>query len=412
MKQIISVLMTVMLILSLSACSSSILPIKKSESEASTESKKSESRVKNIFKDINEESGIHMKYSVETNGVNIEQDIYKKGDQLYEDTLAGDTRVVMIVNASTVYMLDDSSKTAIKADLTEEQKTQIESAMSSVDGIFEAGTSNEEFTEGTVKIDGMIYDTEEYSSDEASGKFVFNDDGDLVYVMASAGGQEVKIKIDVLEGNVPDKQFEIPEGYQVVDINGKPVTDNPADKSGTDETKSEASTANSSGTDTTGGSASDSNSTPTAQNLQTVTSEAGGFSFRTGSNYIINISGQYVDVYLKTQSTAPAFHVYPMIQVNDQTVDDFNDATIEQVKKNQQNKLTGEPEKITITVNDKEIKGFRYSYSTDDGKDIVMAENYLDLIDGTFYSWGCSYMKGDSVTPVELRSAMQSFQLK
>jgi hypothetical protein len=101
-----------------------------------------------------------------------------------------------------------------------------------------------------------------------------------------------------------------------------------------------------------------------------------------------------------------------MMQVSGQTVDQFHDGTIQKVKENQQNKLIGEPQKVTITVGDKEIKGFTYSYSTDDGKDVVMAENYTDLIDGTFYSWGCTYMKGDNVTPAECRLAMESFKLK
>lgn len=414
MKKLVTLILALLLTATLVACGSSA-PGKKDKDK-----KEETSRVRDIFKGITEETGIHMKYSMEAQGITIEEEMYKKGDNFYSDTLAQGNRVVMIVKGDVMYMLNDSSKTAIMAELTDDQKAQIKNAMAQIDTVFETGTSSGEFTKGTVNISGKEYDTEETTSDGATSKFVFNDDGDLIYVIASAEGQEVRLKIDALDGEVKDEIFEVPAEYQLVDINGKPVSGQPAYGNDTTESpKAETSTTENT-TSQSGSTQAVTESTENtradsplpAQGTQTVTSEAGGFTFTTGSNYIININGQYVDVYLKTQSTLPSFRLYPMMQVSGQTVDQFHDGTIQKVKENQQNKLIGEPQKVTITVGDKEIKGFTYSYSTDDGKDVVMAENYTDLIDGTFYSWGCTYMKGDNVTPAECRLAMESFKLK
>ena len=383
MKKTASVLMVILLTLTLASCGIGKTLKEKIESqEEKTESQEEKgtavSKTEKIFENITKETGMHMKCSLETGGIAIEEDMYKKDDSLYADILVQGQHVIMIVKGDSMYILDDASKTAVKADLEGEQKTQIDEALSSMDSVFEAGTDYDDFKSGTVKIDGMNYDTEEYSSDGKVAKFVYNDDGDLVYVIVPASdSQELRIKIDALDGEVKDEQFDIPADYNIVDTNGNPV---------------------SGGAD--------------AGSLQTVTSEVGGFSFKTGKDYIINISGSYVDVYLQTQSSVPSFRLYPFVQVSGQTPGGFIDQTIEQVKKNQQNKLAGEPEKTTITVNGREIEGFRYAYSTDDGKGLVISENYVDLIHGTLYSWGSFYMEDDKETPAALRTAMESFELK
>lgn len=353
-KRTLPAALAVLTVLSLTACS--LLPEKTSKTKA-------------LFEGITKDTGIHMKYTLESDGTTVTQDMYKKGSNFYADTSTGDVSAIVIVKDDTMYALDPSSKKAVKAELTGENKEKIAQSMASIDGIYEMGTSDEKCTRGTVKIDGMEYDSEEFSSEGGTSKFVFNDDGELVYILTTSGDTELKMKIDALSGDVPEGQFEVPDGYQVSDP-----------KAVSEETR-------------------------------TVTSYKGGFSFQTKKSFITEINGEYVDVYLENQSSVPCFNVYPMMQLNNETVERFNDRNMAALKKSYGDTLIEGPEKITIDVNGREVKGYECTYSSDGGKTVVHRENFAELYNGTFYSWSASYLKGDEVTPAEIRAAMASFKL-
>ena len=382
MKKALSVILILILSIALLSCGMK----KEKPAESTTEEQKQDSKLKNVFKDITSDTGMHMKSTTETNGITIEMDLYKKGDKMYADTRANGSQFIMIVSGNFIYMLDQASKTAVRAEMTPEQKAQVDNSMSGMDTVYDTAESDEEFTRSTCKIDGMNYDSEVYDSKDGKATFVFNDDGDLVYLITEAGGQEVRMKIDALDGDVTDGIFEVPDGYTVVDQKSQPAdsTESTGDKSG-----------------------------QTSQDLQTVISGDGSFRFQTGKDYIINTNGGFVDVYLETRNTIPFFNCYPMMRLNRESTRTFLEGVKEQVKKNHDGRLTGEPEDVTLEINGQKIAGFTYAYTTDNGKDTVHAANYANLIGGTFYSWSCGYMEGEINTDTEaaLKTAMETFEV-
>ena len=354
------------------------------------------SKTQALFESITEETGIHMEYTLDAEGVTVDQDVYKKGDNFYAETTSNGQKVTVIITGETMYALDDNSKTAVKLKLEGEQKEQIAQSMDMIDNIYSTGTSDANCQKGSVKIDGVEYETEEYSSEDGTAQFVYNDDGKLTYLITDAGDEKLQMKISAMDGEVPDSRFELPEGYTVNDMSDtteKPEKNEKPEQ--TEKTEKQNDTEKKQTEDT-----------------RTVTSYEGGYSFQARKSAIVEINGQFVDVYLEEQSTVPYYRIYPMMQVNNQTVDSFLNGTIQTIKKNQKDQLLGEPEKVTITVNDRELKGFTYSYTSDDGKRVVVSENFAELHEGTIYSWGSAYMEGDSETPAEFRAAIESFQLK
>jgi hypothetical protein len=94
----------------------------------------------------------------------------------------------------------------------------------------------------------------------------------------------------------------------------------------------------------------------------------------------------------------------------DQTADTFLDQSVETIKKNQGNKLAGEPERRTIKLHGKDVKSIRYDFSSDDGKMTFTGENFALIIGDNIYSWSSVYHKGDNVTPAQVYAAMKSFE--
>ena len=82
-----------------------------------------------------------------------------------------------------------------------------------MDNILEIGQMDIKYEKGTVKLDGMEYDTEEVVNGDSTIKFVYNDDGKLVYIIRMDGTTETDIKITAFDEDVKESQFDIPDGY-------------------------------------------------------------------------------------------------------------------------------------------------------------------------------------------------------
>ena len=348
-----------------------------------------ESKTKALFEGIDKDSGIHMKFSMDYQDVTVPADVYVKGENAKVSTAVQNQAVTMILRDGKVSILDDTKKTYVTVSLTEDIKEQMKSLQDTPTKMRDF-SEGDDFETGTRKIDGMEYYTEIFKNGDDEAEFAFNDDDELAYIFAKQDGTETQLKVEVLEGDVQKSDFDIPNDYTQ-------SQENTADTSGNGNDTSGSGVA--SGVQKTGG------------GNQIITSNEGKFTFSTDEDYIVELNGEYCDVYLEKKSTIPSFNLYAMVQVNNQTVDDFLNGVIESVKKQQKNKLTQQPQKQTINVNGRKVQGIKYSYSTDDGKSTVVAENFAEIYNGTIYSWGSAYMKGDNVTPGVVQGAMQNFRV-
>lgn len=110
-------------------------------------------------------------------------------------------------------VLDPVNKIYEQREITDDVEKQLKTVTSGMDNILEIGQMDIKYEKGTVKLDGMEYDTEEVVNGDSTIKFVYNDEGKLVYVIRMDGTTETDIKITAFDGDVKESQFDIPDGY-------------------------------------------------------------------------------------------------------------------------------------------------------------------------------------------------------
>ena len=100
-----------------------------------------ESKTKALFKDINKDTGIHMKYSMDLSkmmagqatsgqdqngqslsGQKMEMEIFIKGENAYVDTTAAGTHSITILKDGVISVLNPQAKTATQMKLSDQQK--------------------------------------------------------------------------------------------------------------------------------------------------------------------------------------------------------------------------------------------------------------------------------------------------
>ena len=347
-----------------------------------------ESKTKALFEKLDKDSGIHMKYTLET-GDKTTTNVYIKGENAYVDVEMNGAHSINILKDGVLTVLDPQTKTGKQAKLTDEQKKSFEQLTKTPKSMKDTA-DQEDFKTDTQKIDGMEYDVEIFEKDGQKATFVYNDDGDLVFIISDDGTNEVSLEVEALDGNVKDRQFDIPSDYTVTQAGQNSSSSGPA---GTDKSTSQGS---SSGTPIGGDG--------------TVVCKDGAYKFKTEPNYIAHVSGDNVDVYLEKENSVPVFRCYKMPRVNKQSADDFLDGTAENLKKTYKNRMAGEPQKVDIKVNGEKVRGIKYDYSSEDGTMTFTGENYAVIIGDNIYSWSSLYNKGDNVTPSEVQGAMMSFE--
>lgn len=253
----------------------------------------STSRTQELFSKYTKETGVHMGLSMENDGKNVSVDLYQLGDNMYIDTISGEDHIIFLVKDDILTVLDPVNMVYEQMEITDEVEMQLETITSGVENILSLGQTDTAYEKGTVKIDGMNYETEEAGNDEATAKFVYNDDGDLVYMIKAEGDTETRMKITAFDGNVEESRFDIPEGYAAA-----------SEGSSTDsDTTTEATTDRS----TTEGSSDSSNTLGSSE--QEVINEEGGYSFQTADYNTVSKSGNITMVYTNSQEAIPYFSV-------------------------------------------------------------------------------------------------------
>lgn len=303
---------------------------------------------------------------------------------MYLDATSDEDRFLYIVKDDILTVLDPVNKVYEQREITDDVEKQLKTVTSGIDNILEIGQMDIKYEKRTVKLDGMEYDTEEVVNGDSTIKFVYNDEGKLVYVIRMDGTTETDIKITAFDGDVKESQFDIPDGYT---------------------STSEADTSISS-TSTEKNNSISGNSTGITD--KEIINEEGGYSFKTADYNIISKNGEVTTVYTNSKEQVPYFNVVTLKKGSGDTIDEHLDRLSEAVMDKYKNRIASPPVKVSAQLTGRTAYGIEYSYSTEDGKNTIKVSNYVDDLGDAWASWAAVYYPGDAVTLSELQEAMDS----
>lgn len=155
---------------------------------------------------------MYMEYEMEMEGQKLTMITATSGDKSYSETVIGGVSTgVSIMDGETMYVIDHASKMVIKMGLQADAQTIAGTIVE------ESDVDMGELKEGTRKIDGKTYETEEWIIDGGASIMCFDGD-DLVYMIGAFEGEEAVMKIIEASDKVDEKLFEIPDNYQMMEM--------------------------------------------------------------------------------------------------------------------------------------------------------------------------------------------------
>ena len=155
---------------------------------------------------------MYMEYEMEMEGQKLTMITATSGDKSYSETIIGGVSTgVSIIDGETMYVIDHASKMVIKMGLQADAQTIAGTIVE------ESDVDMGELKEGTRKIDGKTYETEEWIIDGGASIMCFDGD-DLVYMIGAVEGEEAVMKIIEASDKVDEKLFEIPDNYQMMEM--------------------------------------------------------------------------------------------------------------------------------------------------------------------------------------------------
>lgn len=126
------------------------------------------------------------------------------------------TNMTIILNGGKMYMLDDASKTgySMTADESIMEEYDVEELLGDID--FDAETENAD----DVKVAKLDIDGKEYTLEiaDTGGAFLFDNNDKIKAIIVEENGSPMALKINDFSGDTPDELFEVPSGYQIIDI--------------------------------------------------------------------------------------------------------------------------------------------------------------------------------------------------
>lgn len=133
---------------------------------------------------------------------------------MYEPS--SETNMTIILNGGKMYMLDDASKTgySMTADESIMEEYDVEELLGDID--FDAETENAD----DVKVAKLDIDGKEYTLEiaDTGGAFLFDNNDKIKAIIVEENGSPMALKINDFSGDTPDELFEVPSGYQIIDI--------------------------------------------------------------------------------------------------------------------------------------------------------------------------------------------------
>ena len=359
-----------------------------------TSSDKKESgqfRTPEIFKDITEKSGIHMEVVMEDDDTELE--FYRKKDNIYVDYKDDETDVIVITDGETVTVLDPATMTGVQAEADKDTKKDIDSMAESIESIYEMAGADLEWKKGTVKHNGMEYESEEIGDKGDTTKFLYNDDDELVYVISETDGEEQAMEIKALDNDVPKDIFEVPDDYTITDDQEPEPEPEPK----TDDTKKDSKSTTRI-------------PTPSGKEEMLVNQDH-GYQFKVDSAYDTKIDGYDMNVYTYKSGQVPFFKLSLMQNRSGQSDEELLEGVAESIIKREGDKLVTGPISNTVQAGSRKIKGIEWIYKSEDGTKEYVGVQYTEVIGTFFYTWTAVYEKGDTVTPAAMERAMSTFEM-
>ena len=161
----------------------------------------------------------------------------------------------------------------------------------------------------------------------------------------------------------------------------------------------------------------DANKNTSTGETVTVRNRAGEYQFETDRGFIVEENGERMTVYTGGKKEVPYFNVIEMENYTHQKVAQIVDGMITAHKNHYQNRLTGEPVKITMDVNGTTINGVSFAYSTEDGSKTVYVEEYImpdrweyDGDDDDYYVWSAISYTKDGTNTDAMKQAMATIR--
>lgn len=332
-------------------------------------------KTQKLLSEIDFDNGYHIATETVVNGGTVTVDMYQRGDDFKVDakTSAGD--FIFLYKDNVLTLMDPTTKKADVVEMSEELSMQLAVFTSNGDLLKYLAEEDREYTESTMKLEGMEYDTEETEiSEGVIMKMLYNDEGNLAYMVRVNESSESIIKVLALDGDVSDEDFEVPKEYSV--------------------------------------SGSSTGSSGSSAGLVEVVNTAGGYSFMTSNMNRVNKVDERTMVYTNSSGDIPYFNVFIMDKGSTQNADSLLDAGIKQAQDKYQNRLPATPVKKTQKFNGYSASGIEYSYSTVDGTDMIMVQQYYIGMGDKWISFTGEFYSGDEVSQAEMYEAMATLKMK
>lgn len=219
MKKVLSILIILLLMTAMiTGCSGSASGTAENDQKEAAQSEQTEKADADIdtgemgdllsaaYVDMMKSNEYLMKYKasmdVEGQTMEVEATIAVSGDDTAMQSSGSGFDSSMVMKEGKVFMIDHSSKTVTSWAQTQEDSAEAFDA----DGMTYVGSGKE---------DGLTY--EEYKTADNNVKYYF-DGKDLVKISTTMEGQTVEMEILEMSNDVPAAMFEIPAGYQLIEM--------------------------------------------------------------------------------------------------------------------------------------------------------------------------------------------------
>lgn len=348
-------------------------------------------RTPEVFKDISKRTGIHMDVVLEEEDKAIE--LYRKKNDLYVNYEDEETSMILITDGKIVTVLDPQTKTGEQAEVDESIQEELDTIEKSVGNIYKIAKADADWKKGVVKHNGMEYESEEVENEKQKTQFLYNDDGELVYIIAETDDETSAMEIKEIDNKVPDDIFEVPDNYTIgggQDTSPEPQTDIDDGKSDKKQTTRVP--------------------TPSGKEV-TFTNHDHGYQFSVDSAYDTEIDDYSMKVYTYKSGQVPFFSLSLMQNRSGQSDEELLEGVAANIIKREGDKLVKGPISNTVQAGSRKVKGIEWIYKSEDGTKEYVGVQYTELIGTFFYSWTAVYEKGDTVTPAALERAISTFEM-
>ena len=347
----------------------------------------SQSRTAAILHTMTDETGRHMRCSLQENGERVEREIFEKGDDLCADITAGGKRTILLSDAAHVAELDPETLTYTLGTPDEADKTRIEEmrrCLHMADVVLQQPEAT--FIEGRLKIGEDLFLTEEFETAEGAMTFAY-DSGDFMRAIITGYGDDQKVlMVHAFDTEIPDGRFLIPETYT------NTGTENAAEA--VEEVVEET---------TEGGD---------LEGFRIFASEKEGFSFlyEEAHTAYITESGS-AELAIGGDDSLAGLTVSVEEANEEKTADAILSGETERLQQEYADALTEQPEPIEETIEGHTVKGILYAYTNEAGKTID-AGFFVETRDGRNILYRTQAQQGGSGPELEaMGTALASLQL-